>query len=82
MDLVLLTKTIIEKLVKHQDAVSVKEYPTVDDNEIKIEIVVDKEDLSMFLENDGRLLRAVKTIVIASSCINLKKQVNITIESY
>ena len=45
MDLVLLTETIIKKIVKNRDSVSVKEFESDEDNTIQIEVLVSSEDL-------------------------------------
>ncbi len=82
MDCVLLTKTIVELLVKNKDAVSVKEYETDDENLIQIEVMVDTEDLSVVIGRNGKTISSIRNIVQAGSTLNGGKKVRINVDSY
>ena len=54
MDLVLLTDTIIKKIVSDSESVSVKEFESTEDNTVQIEVVVSNEDLGKVIGKIGR----------------------------
>ena len=82
MDLVALTETIIKKIVKDPDSVSVKEFESEEENTIQIEVIVEKEDLAIVIGSHGKNINAIRTIVQASSTINTGKKVTINVDSY
>jgi len=82
MDLVLLTETIIKKLVSDPDSVSVKEFEADEENTVLIEAMISNEDLGKVIGKDGRIINAIRTIVQASSYINDNKKVKINVDSY
>lgn len=82
MDVVLLTKTIIEMLVQNKDAVSVNEFETEDENLIQIEVMVAEDDLGLLIGKNGRTITSVRNIVQASSTLNGGKKVRINVDSY
>ena len=82
MDLVLLTETIIKKLVSDPDSVSVKEFEADEENTVLIEAMISNEDLGKVIGKDGRIINAIRTIVQASSYIDDNKRVKINVDSY
>ena len=82
MDLVLLTETIVKKIVSDPDAVSVKEFETEEENTILIEVMISNEDLGRVIGKEGRIINAIRTLVQASSYINDNKKVKINVDSY
>ena len=82
MDLVKLTETIVKELVEDKDSISVKEFPSEKEDEIVIEVMVLESDMGRVIGKQGRLAKALRTIVQASSYINENKRVNINIDSY
>ena len=82
MDVVLLTKTIIEMLVQNKDAVSVNEFETEDENLIQIEVMVAEDDLGLLIGKNGRTITSVRNIVQASSTLNGGKKIRINVDSY
>lgn len=82
MDLVLLTETIIKKIVKNTDAVSVKEFESDEENTVLIEAMVDNEDMGRLIGKDGKVINAIRTIVQASAYINENKKVKLNIDSF
>ena len=82
MDVVLLTKTIIEMLVQNKDAISVSEYETDDENLIQIEVMVDQDDLGVVIGRNGRTINSIRNIVQAGSSLNGGKKIRINVDSY
>ncbi|MBQ6495442.1 MAG: KH domain-containing protein [Bacilli bacterium] len=82
MDLVLLTETIIKKIVSESEAVSVKEFESEEENTIQIEVVVSESDLGKVIGKNGRTINSIRTIVQASASLNDNKKVRINVESY
>ena len=82
MDLVLLTETIIKKIVSESESVSVKEFESDEENTIQIEVVVSENDLGKVIGKNGRTINSIRTIVQASSSINNNKKVRINVDSY
>lgn len=81
MKLVELTQTIIKELVDDEESVSVKQFPSEDD-EINIEVMIPEDQMGKVIGKQGRIAKAIRTIVQASSYINGNKRVNINIDSY
>ena len=82
MDLVLLTKTIIEMLVKEKDTISVKEFETEDENLIQIEVMVSEDDLGSIIGKNGKTISSIRNLVQASATLNNGKKVKINVDSY
>lgn len=82
MDLVLLTDTIIKKIVSDSESVSVKEFESTEDNTVQIEVVVSKEDLGKVIGKNGRTINSIRTLVQASASLNGGRRVKINVDSY
>ena len=82
MDLVKLTETIVKELVEDKDSITVKEFPSDDENVIIIEVMVPNDQMGRVIGKQGKLAKSIRTIVQASSFINGNKKVNINIDSY
>ncbi len=82
MNLVKLTETIIKELVKEPDSISVKEFPSEDDAEIIIQVMVPEDQMGKVIGKGGLTIKALRTIVQASSYANENKRVNINVDSY
>lgn len=82
MNLVLLTEELIKSLAVNKEAVSVKEFPSDDENVILIQVMVDSEDIGRVIGKNGKNANAVRTLVQASSYLNDNKKVRINIESF
>ena len=82
MDLVLLTETIVKKIVTDPESVSVKEFETEEENTVQIEVMISEEDLGKVIGKEGRIINAIRTLVQASSYINDNKKVKINVDSY
>ena len=81
MKLVELTETIIKELVDDADSITVKEFPSEND-EINIEVMIPEDQMGRVIGKQGKIAKAIRTIVQASSYINENKRVNINIDSY
>ncbi len=82
MELVKLTETIVKELVEDGDSITVKEFPGENENEITIQVMVPENEMGRVIGKQGKLAKALRTIVQASSFINENKRVNINIDSY
>lgn len=82
MDLVVLTDTIIKKIVSDSESVSVKEFESTEDDTIQIEVVVSGDDLGRVIGKNGRTINSIRTIVQAAGTLNNNKRVRINVDSY
>ena len=82
MDLVELTKEIVMALAKDKDSVSVKEFPTDEENTVLIQVMVSDDDMGRIIGRSGRNAQAIKTLVQASSYLKNNKKVKINIDKY
>lgn len=81
-NLVVLTETIIKKIVNDEESVSVREFESNEDNIIQIEVMVSKSDLGKVIGKSGRTINAIRTIVQAASSLNDGKRTKINVDSY
>ena len=82
MDLVLLTKNIIEMIVLDKEAVSVREYDTTEEDLIHLEVLVASDDLGRVIGRNGKTINSIRNIVQASSTLNVGKKVKLEVDSY
>lgn len=82
MELVKLTETIVKELVKDSDSITVKEFPSENEGEITIQVMVPEDEMGRVIGKQGKMAKSLRTIVQASSFINENKRVNINIDSY
>lgn len=82
MELVKLTETIVKELVVDADSVSVKEFPSEEENTVTIQVLVPEDQMGRVIGRQGKLAKSLRTIVQASAYINGNKRVNINIDSY
>ena len=82
MDLVQLTEEIVKSLVVDQDGVSVKEFPTEEDNVMLIQVMVNESDIGRVIGKSGRTANAIRTLVQASSALNDNKYIKIDIDKF
>lgn len=77
MELKKLTETIILKLVKNTEAVSVEE--NEEDNQIIINAYVSNEDMGRVIGKDGKIINSIRTILQASSYMqnNISVKLNV-----
>lgn len=82
MDLILLTETIIKKLVTDPESVSVKEFPSEEENEMQIEVLISSDDMGKVIGKNGKIINSIRTIVQASSSLGDNKKVKINVDAY
>lgn len=57
MELVKLTETIVKELVKDSDSVTVKEFPSENDDEITIQVMVPEDEMGRVIGKQGKWLK-------------------------
>ena len=82
MDLVGLTEEIVKSLVVHKDGVSVKEFPTEEENVMLIQVMVEEDDMGRVIGKEGRTANAIRTLVQASSALHENKYIKIDIDKF
>lgn len=82
MELVSLTEEIVKSLVVDADGVSVKEFPTDEENTILIQVMVNESDIGRVIGKEGRTANAIRTLVQASSALKENKRVKIDIDKF
>ena len=70
MDLVSLTEEIVKSLALNKESVSVKEFPSDNEDEILIQVMIDNEDMGRVIGKSGRCANAIRTLVQASSYLS------------
>ena len=81
MDLVKLTEEIILSLVEDKEIVKVKEFPSENEKEVLLEVVISENDMPKVIGKNGKVINSIRTIVQASSYLKDNKQVKINIDS-
>ena len=82
MNLIELTEEIVKSLVVHKDGVSVKEFPTEEENVMLIQVMVEEDDMGRVIGREGRTANAIRTLVQASSALNENKYIKIDIDKF
>lgn len=82
MKLVELTALIVKELVSDPESITVKEFPSENEDEIIIQVMVPESEMGRVIGKEGKMAKALRTIVQASSYVNDNKRVNINIDSY
>ena len=82
MDYVKLTEELVKALVKNPDMVTVKEFPSDEENFHHIQVMVDNDDMGVLIGKEGRTAKALRTIVQASGYINGNEKIKIDIDSF
>ena len=80
--LVELTEYLVKNIVKDADSVTVKEFPSENDDEIIIEVLVSNDDMGRVIGKSGKIANALRTLVQASSYLQDNKKVKINIEGF
>ena len=82
MDLVKMTEYLVKKVVANEELVTVKEFPSDNEKEIIIEVLVDESDIGRVIGKNGKTANAIRTLVQASSYLQENKRVKINIENF
>ena len=80
--LVELTEYLVKNIVKDTDSVTVKEFPSDNENEIIIDVLVSNDDIGRVIGKSGKIANAIRVLVQASSYLQDNKKVKINIESF
>ena len=81
-DLVKLTEEIVKSLVLDADGVSVKEFPSEEENVTLIQVMVNENDIGRVIGKDGKTANAIRTLVQASSALQDNKYIKIDIDKF
>ena len=82
MNLIELTESIIKSIVKDEESVAVKEFPSEDENTIDIEVLVSEDDLGRVIGKNGKIANAIRMLVQASSSLKDNEYVKINIDKF
>ena len=82
MSLVELTEYIVKSLVVNKDDVSVKEFPTDEENTVLIQVMINEEDMGRVIGKGGKTANSIRNLVQVSSSLNDKRKVKINIENF
>ena len=82
MDLVKLTENLVKSVVINEDSVSVKEFPTDEENVMFIQVMVVEEDMGRVVGKNGNAARALRTLVQTASSLEGGKFVKIDIDKF
>ena len=82
MNLVEMTEYLVKEVVNNPDMVTVKEFPSENENEIVIMVMVDESDLGRVIGKAGKTANAIRVLVQASSYLKDNKRVKINIENF
>ena len=80
--LVEMTEYLVKSLVSDKDAVTVKEFPSDDEKEMIIEVLVSNDDMGKVIGKNGKIANAIRVLVQANSYLQDNKRVKINIESF
>ena len=82
MNLVEMTEYLVKNVVSNPDMVTVKEFPSENEKEIIIEVLVDESDIGRVIGKGGKTANAIRTLVQANSYLQDNKKVKINIENF
>ena len=82
MNLVEMTEYLVKQVVANPDQVTVKEFPSEDEKEEIIEVLVDESDLGRVIGRSGKTAQAIRVLVQAASYLQDNKRIKINIENF
>ena len=82
MDIVSLVEYLVKSIVSYEDAVSVKEFDSEDENTTLIQVMVAEEDMGKVIGRSGRTANAIRTLAQASSALKDNKYIKIDIDKF
>ena len=75
MNLVEMTEYLVKQVVANPDQVTVKEFPSEDEKEEIIEVLVDESDLGRVIGRNGKTAQAIRVLVQAASYLQDNKRI-------
>jgi len=81
MDLINLTKILVEAVVVNKEHVSVKEFETESADFLLIQVHVDEDDMGRVIGKGGKVANSIRTVVQSAASTN-KTKVKINIDAY
>ena len=82
MNLVEMTEYLVKQVVANPDQVTVKEFPSEDEKEYVIEVLVDESDLGRVIGRNSKTAQSIRILVQAASYLQDNKRVKINIENF
>ena len=82
MNLVEMTEYLVKNVVANPDMVTVKEFPSENEKEIVIEVLVDEADIGRVIGKNGKIANSIRTLIQANSYLQDNKRVKINIEHF
>ena len=82
MDIVSFVEYLVKSIVSDEDAVSVKEFDSEDENTILIQVMVAEDDMGKVIGRSGRTANAIRTLAQAASALQENKYVKIDIDKF
>ena len=77
-----MTEYLVKKVVSNPDMVTVKEFPSENEKEIVIEVLVDESDIGRVIGKGGKTANAILVLVQANSYLQDNKRVKINNENF
>jgi len=82
MEILSLVEYLVKSIVSDEDAVSVKEFDSEDENTILIQVMVAEDDMGKVIGRGGRTANAIRTLAQAASALQDNKYVKIDIDKF
>lgn len=82
MDIVSFVEYLVKSIVSDEDAVSVKEFDSEDENTLLIQVMVAEDDMGKVIGRSGRTANAIRTLAQASSALQDNKYIKIDIDKF
>ena len=82
MNLVEMTEYLVKSVASKPDMVTVKEFPSDNEKEFIIEVLVDESDIGRVIGKGGKTANAIRTLVQAGSYLQDNKRIKINIENF
>ena len=82
MKLVEMPEYLVKEVVSNPDMVTVKEFPSENEKEVVVTVLVDESDLGRVIGKAGKTANAIRVLVQASSYLQDNKRVKINIENF
>ncbi len=82
MEILSLVEYLVKSIGSDEDAVSVKEFDSEDENTILIQVMVAEDDMGKVIGRSGRTANAIRTLAQAASALQDNKYIKIDIDKF